>query len=173
MCRIIRWIGYASTVIGAVLIILAIIGGFKFHHHYVHEHVMMCTSMQHHEGTMSEVKGEPGSCKKQAMMTKKDSASCKQSSMEAKKDSVGSKQNSMVAKPCCEKCCKMQAMCCSASAPAVCSFCRMHHALISFHIGLAMCFLLLAIALFMISNSCRCKKCRDDRKCECKEDKKE
>ncbi len=138
MCRILRWIGYASTLVGAVLIVMAIIGGCKFHHHFVHEHGMAYSNMQHPGCGMAVAKTDSGSMK-HSMMVKQDSA----------------------------KCCKNQAMCCAA-APAICQSCQMHHARISFNIGLAICFLLLAIVLIMISNSCRCKKC-----CESKEGKSE
>ena len=136
MCRILRWIGYACTLVGTVLIVMAIIGGCKYHHHFVHEHAMACSNMQHPGGGMAVSKTDSGSMKN-CMMVKQDSA----------------------------KCCNKQATCCAA-APMICQSCQMHHARISFHIGLAICFLLLAIVLITISNSCRCKKC-----CESKEGK--
>jgi hypothetical protein len=146
MCRILRWVGYASTAIGAILIIMAIVGGLRFHHHYCNAHMQTCMNMEH-----------PGGDKAVAKM---DSASCKQHSMMGKQDST--------------KCCKKQAMC-SMAAPMMCNSCQMHHARIGFHLGLAICFLLLAIALFMICNNCCCKKCCGDKECKCetKDEKKE
>ncbi len=152
MCRIIRWIGYASTVIGAILIIIAIVGGFNYHHHFMQSHMpVVCCNMQHSGGNMT--------------MSKTDSASCKQHSMSS--NMPMGKQDSV-------KSCKKQMMCC-ASVPMVCMTCQMYHHRIGFHMGLAICFLLLAIALFMISNHCCCKHCCEckDGKCECKEEKKE
>jgi len=151
MCRILRWIGYASTIIGAILIIMAVIGGFNYHHHYVHAHAQTCCNMQHPGGNMA--------------VAKSDSASCKQHSMSA--NAPMGKQDSV-------KCCKKQAMC-SGAAPMICNCCQMYHHRIGFHMGLAICFLLLAIALFMISKNCCCKKCCEDKegKCESKEEKKE
>ncbi len=153
MCRILRWIGYASTLIGAILIIMAIIGGFRYHHHYVHAHVpVACYNMQQPGGDMT--------------VTKKDSASCKQHSMIV--NATMGKQDSA-------KYCKKQAMYSTAAPMMICNSCQMYHHRIGFHLGLAICFLLLAISLFMISNSCRCKKCCEYRegKCEGKEEKKE
>jgi hypothetical protein len=149
MCRILRWTGYASTLIGAILIIMAIIGGFRCHHHYVHVHA--CCNMQQSGGNMAVVKS--------------DSAICKQHSMSI---------NTPMGKQDSAKCFKKQVMCANA-APMSCNGCQMYNHRIGFHMGLAICFLLLAIALFMISNSCRCKKCCEckDGKCECKEEKKE
>jgi hypothetical protein len=138
MCRILRWTGYASALIGALLIVMAIIGGFRFHHHYAHAHMQVCCNMQHHDGGMS--------------LAKSDSASSKQHSMSV--NSPMGKQDSV-------KCCKSHVMCCNAS-PMNRNSHQMYHYRIGFHIGLAICFLLLAITLFMISNSCRCKRCRED-----------
>ncbi len=149
MCRILRWTGYVSTLVGAILIILTIIGAFRYHHHYVHAHA--CCNMQQADGNMA--------------VAKSDSASCKQHSMGA---------NAPMGKQDSAKCCKKQVMCANA-APMICNGCQMYHHRIGFHMGLAVCFLLLAIALLMISNSCRCKKCCEcgEGKCECKEEKKE
>jgi carbon starvation protein CstA len=152
MCRIIRWIGYASTVIGAILIIMAIVGGFRYHHHFMHSHMPeVCCNMQHSRGNME--------------MSKTDSASCKQHSISA--NMPMGKQDSV-------KSCKKQMMCYT-STPMACITCQMYHHRIGFHMGLAISFLLLAIALFMISSHCRCKHCCEckDGKCECKEEKKE
>ncbi len=143
MCKILRWIGYASTVIGAILIIMAIIGGFKYHCHYNHSHMQTC-SMEQPGGKMA--------------VAKSDSVSCNKHSMSADKPMV--KQDTV-------KCYKKQAMC-SAAAPMMGNCCQMYHFRIGFHMGLAICFLLLAIALFMICNNCCCKK-----HSECKEEKKE
>ena len=147
MCRILRWTGYASTLIGAILIVMAIIGGFRYHHHYVHA----CYNMQQSGGNMA--------------VAKSDSSSCKHHSMSA---------NAPMGKQDSAKCCKQQVMCGNA-APMICNGCQMYNHRIGFHMGLAICFLLLAMALFMISNSCRCKRCCEckDGKCECKEEKKE
>lgn len=147
MCRILRWTGYASTLIGAILIIITIIGGFSFHHHYVHAHAKVCCTMQQPTGDMAVVVS--------------DSASVKHHSMTV--TATMGKQDS-------SKCCKKQAMCCNA-APMMCHGCQMYHHRIGFHMGLAICFLLLAIALFTISNRCRCKKCTESR--EGNEEKKE
>ena len=145
MSRILRWTGYALTLFGAILIIMAIVGGFRYNHHYCHSHVQTCCNMQ------------PGGNK---AVTKNDSASCKQHSMDM------SKQDST-------KCCKKQVMPCPAGAPMTCNSCQISLQHVGFHLGLAISFLLLAIALFIISNNCCCKKCCEDGKCNCNEEKKE
>jgi hypothetical protein len=97
---------------------------------------------------------------------KGDSASAKMHSIDAKASMLMAKQDSA-------KCCKSQ-MLYAAASPMFCNSCQMFHHHIVFHLGLAICFLLLAITLLMISNQCRCKKCCEckDGKCECKEEKK-
>ncbi len=138
MCRILRWTGYASALIGAILIIMAIIGGFRFHHHYVHAQVQDCC-MMHHGGSMA--------------VAKVDSTTTHQHSMMA---------NSAIGKEDSVNCCKNQPKCYMAAHMSHNSH-QMYKHRIGFHVGLAICFLFLAITLFMISNSCRCKRCREDR----------
>jgi hypothetical protein len=157
MCRILRWVGYVSTAIGAILIIMAIIGGFRFHHHFMHEHMQTTCTMQHHDNEMTGAKADSGKCKQHEMMGKDTTKCCKKAMMG-------------------KGCCKKQAMMCSPmAAPMMCQGCQMFHHRIAFHMGLAICFLLLAIALFMICKHCHCKHCCEckDGKCECKEEKKE
>lgn len=154
MCRILRWVGYVSTAIGAILIIMAIIGGFRYHHHYMNAHAQVCCNMQHHDGDMAATKTDSGSCKQHEMMGKDTTKSCKQA---------------MTGKECCKK---HEMMCSPMAAPMMCNSCQMLHHRIAFHMGLAICFLLLAITLFMICNHCHCKKCCEE-KCECKDEKKE
>jgi hypothetical protein len=172
MCRFLKWVGYVSTAIGAILIIMAIIGGFRYHHHFMHGHMQGCSIMQHPGGDMA-AKGDSASCK-HAMMGK-DTTKCSKHSMMGK-DTTKCCKHSMMGKQDSTKSCKKQAMMCSASAPMMMgNCCQMYQHRIGFHMGLAICFLLLAIALFMICKHCHCKHCCDDKECKCetKEEKKE
>jgi len=143
MCRILRWVGYVSTAIGAILIIMAIISGFRYHHHFINAHAQVCCNLHHAGDNMASAKTDSGSCKQHEMIGKDTTKYCKKA---------------MMGTP--------------MAAPMMCNSCQMCNHQIGFYIGLAICFLLLAIALFMICNHCHCKKCCEE-KCECKEEKKE
>jgi hypothetical protein len=138
MSKILRWTGYASTFIGALLIIMAIIGGFRYHHQSIHPNSQAGCNMQHCCCGMMAVKGDSSNYKMHAMIAVAPMG---------KQDST--------------KCCKKQTMCCmakTAAAPMKSNSYQMQHHRIGFHMGLAICFLLLAIALFMISNSLKSTK---------------
>ena len=141
MYRILRWTGYASTVIGALLIIMAIIGVFRYHHHYFNGHMKACYQMKAPSGKLAIIKSD-STAKKQLFVTVTDSG---------KQDTASIRKIKLMY---------------ANGAPMMCNGCRMYHPRIGLHIGLAICFLLLAITLLMISNSCRSKQC-----CEHKEDK--
>ena len=144
MCKILRWIGYAATAVGAILIIISVIGGFC-HHGCTHAqpHIEKCS--MHHSG-----------CDKDVVKTDSISGSNKPccSSAVAKTDS----------------CCAKKETSCSPANSMNEKGCSMEHEHGSI-LELAISLLLLAMALFMISKKCCCK-CKDG-KCDCKEEKKE
>lgn len=147
MCKIFRWTGYVLTLLGAILIIMAVIGIFRCHHQFHNTQVQTCCTMQKQGGDKA--------------VSKDDSASFKQHSMGAEAPMMTTCGNKHVM--------------CSSGAPMMCMGGQMYLHRIAFHMGLAICFLLLAIVLLLISYNCKCKKCCDhtDGRCECKEEKKE
>jgi len=154
MCKILRWTGYASTLIGAIFIIMSIIGGFRYHHHYIQAHAQTFCNMQHAGGNMAVVVSDSVRCKQHSVTV--TGTRGKQDSVKYAITVTGTmgKQDS-------GRCCKKQPVYLT-TAPMICHGCRMYHHRIGFHMGLAMCFLLLAIALFMISNSCCRNKNREN-----------
>ena len=154
MCKILRWTGYVSTLIGAIFIIMSIIGGFRYHHHYIQAHAQTFCNMQHAGGNMAVVVSDSVRCKQHSVTV--TGTRGKQDSVKYAITVTGTmgKQDS-------GRCCKKQPVYLT-TAPMICHGCRMYHHRIGFHMGLAMCFLLLAIALFMISNSCCRNKNREN-----------
>lgn len=159
MGKIFRWIGYASTLVGAILIIWACIGGC--HHKCAsvnNEKASVCC--KHQPNAIAKTDSmQHSSCANAAV--KKDSVNCKQQSSctaaSAKAESGCCKSHT-----CCSNACAMNANCCH----------KCNHGNL---FSAANSFLLLAIALFIISKHCCCKKCcnENEGKCEPKEGKKE
>lgn len=148
--KILRWIGYASTFVGAVLIIWAVVGGI---HNCCHSHKAdksTCSAMQHPNCT-------PGMAKMDTVNGKEHPKCCAASS---KMDSAKCMKQSN-----CSMKCSKDEMCCSGHRPFNGGY-RHHHVNL---FNAAISFLVLAIALLMISNNCCCNsKC-----CDSKEEQKE
>jgi hypothetical protein len=155
MNKFLRWVGYASTLVGAILLIWACFGA-ACHSNCSTSHNSKAACVCKHQPAM-------------ASSTMKDSASCKKqqgcNSKTAKNDSAMCKSH--------HKCCGAQKdnaacgnqsqVCMNGGNNSMCWQKPHQPNLLSFSFG----FFLLAISLFMISKNCCC--CCNDKCCESKE----